>query len=426
MTDIVLHVVLVGGFALVLSLALAPMESLGWWAGWLGPEPGARTSRRPPPPTPAAPPPRCFVVFLSGIGSISGDELLPRGDAPSSTGCRRRCPRRASSATSFPTRPPGRPLLTGQRVFAWLWRRVLDWRLNGTKLLPALLNLRNLFQVLVSADHRYGPLYSFGIARVARERLEAHGYVPRARASRSCCSARAAAARSRSAPPPISAPRSTRRSSVVTFGGVMASDRGIEEVERLASLYGTDDRVYALGRTAFPGRWPVAAGSFWNTARPRAPADRAGHRPDGPLGAAAAISTPGPRPDGAVPRNHRPRGRRRVACSPQPSSGRPRIPPLDHPDQHRIGEGGVGAGLERIDELVPEPVRPGELEPRHRDPRRSQASARRFARPLSIALSFALVTSAAAGAAGRAASACRSTAWASRRISPVARLDCRL
>ena len=70
---------LVGGFALVLSLALAPIELLGWWAGWLGPE--RRSERRRPPAADAdAPPPACFVVFLSGIGSISGDELLPRRD----------------------------------------------------------------------------------------------------------------------------------------------------------------------------------------------------------------------------------------------------------------------------------------------------------------------------------------------------------
>ena len=207
---IALHVLLVGGFALVLSLALAPMESLGWWAGWLGPDP----EDEPAPPPPAADagdaPPACFVVFLSGIGSISGDELLPAETAFLDR-LQAALPEARIVRDVFPYAPSGRQLLTGQRVFTWLWRRVLDWRLNGTRLLPALLNVRNLFQVLVSADHRYGPLYSFGIARVARERLEAHGYRP-SRARRWCCSARAAAARSRSVPRPSSAPSSTRRS----------------------------------------------------------------------------------------------------------------------------------------------------------------------------------------------------------------------
>ena len=76
----------------------------------------------------------------------------------------------------------------------------------------------------------------------------------------------------------------------------MASDRGVEEVARLASLYGTGDRVYALGRTAFPGRWPVATGSFWNAARHEDRLSERVDRADAPLRAAAATSTrPAPR-----------------------------------------------------------------------------------------------------------------------------------
>ena len=234
---IALHVLLVGGFALVLSLALAPMESLGWWAGWLGPDP-----EDPPPPPPAADagdaPPACFVVFLSGIGSISGDELL-----------------------------------------------------------PALLNVRNLFQVLVSADHRYGPLYSFGIARVARERLEAHGYRPESRTPVVLLGSSGGGQISVGAATFLGAELDAPLA-IVTFGGVMASDRGIEEVTRLASLYGTDDKVYRLGRTIFPGRWPLASASFWNVARSE---HRLSERAIGPMGHSGrgGYLDAAPRADGA-------------------------------------------------------------------------------------------------------------------------------
>ena len=165
------------------AVARARPDGVARLVGRLARPRARRTSRRPPPPrpTPADAPPG----LLRRLPLRHRLDLRRRAAAgarpPSSTGCRRRCPRRASSATSSPTRPRAGQLLTGQRVFTWLWRRVLDWRLNGTRLLPALLNVRNLFQVLVSADHRYGPLYSFGIARVARERLEAHGYRPGSR-----------------------------------------------------------------------------------------------------------------------------------------------------------------------------------------------------------------------------------------------------
>jgi hypothetical protein len=199
----------------------------------------------------------------------------------------------------FPYAPSGRALLTGQRVFAWLWRRVLQWRLNGTRLLPAILNVRNLFQVLVSADHRYGPLYSFGIARVARERLAAHGYV--------ADSAVPVVLLGSSGGGQISAGAATYLGAqldgplaIVTFGGVMASDRGIGEVERLTSLYGTADRVYALGRRAFPGRWRLASGSFWNTALDE---HRLVERTIGPMGHSGpgGYLGPDPRPGGDPP-----------------------------------------------------------------------------------------------------------------------------
>jgi len=295
MSDLAVHLLLVGAVALVVSLVLAPLESLGWWAGWLGPddEPGT-----PDPPLAVPPPktqPACYIVFLSGIGSISGDALLPAESAFLDR-LQARLPRARIVRDVFPYAPSGRPLLTGQRFFTWFWRRVETWRLSGRHLLPALLNLRNLFQVMVSADHRYGPLYSFGIARVVRERLEAHGFVPgfgvpvvllgSSGGGQISVGAATYLGAEIGAPPAI-----------VTFGGVMCSDRGVNEVVRLVSLYGRSDRVYALGRAAFPGRWPMAAGSFWNTARRE---DRLDERVIGPMGhsGAGGYLDARPRPDG--------------------------------------------------------------------------------------------------------------------------------
>lgn len=268
MTEALVWLLAVGGLALVLSLALAPIESLGWWAGWLAPGPeeaeGASPASLPPAPV-AGPPPGCFVVFLSGIGAISGDALLPhetrfldrlQGELPEARIVR----------DVFPYAPSGRELLTGQRVFTWLWRRVLDWRLSGTRFLPAILNLRNLFQVLVSADDRYGPLYGFGIAGIVRERLAAAGYDPARPAPVVLLGSSGGGQISVGAATYLADALGTRPA-VVTIGGVMCSDRGIEAAAWLTSLYGAGDRVYALGRAAFPGRWPVAGGSFWNEAR---------------------------------------------------------------------------------------------------------------------------------------------------------------
>lgn len=290
MSSLVVHLLLVGGVALVVSMVLAPLESLGWWAGWLGPADAPETPEPPPAVVPGDQP-TAYVVFLSGIGSISGDALLPT-ESEFLDRLQAALPNTRIVRDVFPYAPSGRQLLTGQRVFSWFWRRVEAWRISGRHVLPALLNLRNLFQVMVSADHRYGPLYSFGIARVARERLEAHGFVPG--------SGVPVVLLGSSGGGQISVGAATylgdeigETLAIVTFGGVMCSDRGLDEVTRLFSLYGSDDRVYALGRMAFPGRWAMAAGSSWNTARRE---HRLEEREIGPMGHSGAGGYLDPRP----------------------------------------------------------------------------------------------------------------------------------
>lgn len=252
----------VGLLALVISLVTAPVELLGWWAGWLAPDPVPEAA---PPAVVEGPPPGCFVVFLSGIGSISGDELTPH-ETRFLDLLQAAAPEARIVRDVFPYAPSGRELLTGQRVFSWLWRRVLAWRLNGTRFLPALLNLRNLFQVLVSADHRYGPIYGFGIAAIVRERLAAQGWDPRRPVPVVLLGSSGGGQISVGAATYL-ADALGAAPAIVTIGGVMSSDVGVREAAGIVSLYGTRDRVYRLGAIGFPGRWPLAGGSFWNEAR---------------------------------------------------------------------------------------------------------------------------------------------------------------
>ena len=62
---------------LFVTAALAPMESLGWWAGWSregtdqGPSELADAEVR----AGSAEEPDMYVIYLSGIGAISGDSF---------------------------------------------------------------------------------------------------------------------------------------------------------------------------------------------------------------------------------------------------------------------------------------------------------------------------------------------------------------
>jgi hypothetical protein len=269
MTGVLGYIVLLGAIIFVASMIMAPFETLGWWAGWLGPhdEPGARQEAMELPeggrPSPAHAP-HAHVVYLSGIGSISGEEPLAAEEALLA-GLRRALPGLAVIHDVFPYAPSGRPLFTGQRVFRWLWRMARRWHGARRLLLPPILHTRNLFQVLVAADNRYGPIYGYGLSRVILDRLLASGYVADGGSPIILLGSSGGGQIAISAAPYLGAATGASVS-VVTFGGVMASDRGVTETGRLISLHGSRDLVYRLARLGFPGRWPVFAASHWNKA----------------------------------------------------------------------------------------------------------------------------------------------------------------
>jgi len=275
-TDVVGVLLALGGVALVVALVSSPIETLGWWATWLNPYSQAPRVALPPAGT-GRDRPHAYIVYLSGIGSISGDELLAS---------ERRFLHQLEAAVPhcrvvrevFPYSPAGRSLLTGARLFQWLWRHLEQWRRAGRGTVTFLVNLRNLFQVLVAADRRYGPVYGFGLAQTVVQHLARAGYgegrpvILLGSSGGGQISVGTAAYLAATLDAPIG---------IVTVGGVMASDRGIDHLVRLTSLAGSKDGVYRLGRRIFPGRWPVAAESSWNRAHAEG---RLVEREIGPMG----------------------------------------------------------------------------------------------------------------------------------------------
>ncbi|WBU53517.1 hypothetical protein [Paracoccus sp. SCSIO 75233] len=205
-----------------------------------------------------------FIVFVSGIGSISGEALL-EAESRFLDRLAARLPNARIVRDVFPYAPSGRPLLTGQRFFSWFWRVVGKRRAAGGSMLAATLNIRNLYQVLVSADHRYGPLYSHSIAHIASDRLGAAGYPFGSGMPVILLGSSGGGQIAVGAVPYL---REITRGpvSVLAFGGVMSADPGIADAEELISIYGDKDSVYRLGRFVFPGRWASSIGSSWNQA----------------------------------------------------------------------------------------------------------------------------------------------------------------
>ena len=143
----------------------------GWWAGWFGEE------LRPPlvlgdlaRPLSSDRRVRRWVVYLDGIGQVSA-QALPEGEE---------FLRRLAAGLPediavvrgiMPYSVLNRPMTEG-RWLARFWRWVDRLRLRHPRtLLGAIINLRNITVVAVSADRRYGPVQNRGIAQVILDSL---------------------------------------------------------------------------------------------------------------------------------------------------------------------------------------------------------------------------------------------------------------
>ncbi|MFO7545697.1 MAG: hypothetical protein R6W77_09400 [Trueperaceae bacterium] len=308
---------LVGLAVLALLLAgwLSPLETLGWWAGWFG-EPSPPTE--PPPSQPgesvrsrtrrdlvrhlrpgvaARPTPRSFVVFLSGIHSVSGRAYTVR-ERNLLHRLRSRLPD-AAVIEVFPYSVTNRAL-TGQRFFARFWRWSLRMKLRKrvlTSIAGMLINLRNLWQVAISADRRYGPLYNYGSAVLIRDALLANGYrvgsgapvVLIGYSGGGQIALGAAAFLDDLIGVPVH---------VVGLGGVMSADPGALQVAKLVYLAGSADRLLRIGTAFFPGRWPVSRHSHWFNAERDGRIERVDMGPMAHVGPRGYLSSSMRLPDG--------------------------------------------------------------------------------------------------------------------------------
>jgi len=251
------------GLIIVLIWALfSPFESLGWWAGWSDRSAGQDTTVAVQQAERAGI--NHYVVYLSGIGALSGDFLYPEEIAfldDIST----RVPSAAIVKDVFPYAMNNKGL-TGKGFFAWLWRLLKKLGLQGKNLMGVLVDIRNLFQVAVSADRRYGPIYNYGTAEVIRDGLLRQGYrigssIPVTLIGYSG-GGQIALGAAAYLQPIIKAPLQ-----IISLGGVMSDDPGIDRIKHLYHLHGTKDPVQKIGAIAYAGRWPLLTYSPWNQAK---------------------------------------------------------------------------------------------------------------------------------------------------------------
>ena len=202
-----------------------------------------------------------YIIYLSGIGAISGDSF-PEEEYPFLHGLEDRLPTAKVITDVYPYSVTNNGL-TGHRFFAKAWQQVekLRWK-NPNSLLGMFINLRNALQMFVSADRRYGPIYNLGIANEIYRVLQEKGYRPQGKRpvillgwSGGGQISIGAAAYLAELPSPVY---------VISLGGMLSDDPGVEKLTHLWHLYGVADPLQALGGVLYAGRWPIMPQSPWN------------------------------------------------------------------------------------------------------------------------------------------------------------------
>ena len=254
------------GALFLIAAALAPLEALTWWAGW---------SRRPAPDAPLpqesarASAASAYVVYLSGVAAIDPSGMHPKEKA-FLDGLETALPDAALVRDVFAYSVTNNPL-TGERALSHLWQRINALSVKRGKRLTdwvglGLVILRNLTQVMVSADSRYGPLYCFGVAKGITERLMHHGYVYGTRAPVILLGYSGGGQVAVGSAQYV-AQILQRPVWVIGIGGVYSDDKGILHVAHVYQLTGTRDYTWRLGDIFFPGHWRIFPYSAWNRAR---------------------------------------------------------------------------------------------------------------------------------------------------------------
>jgi len=265
----------VGVISLLLAGLLSPFEALGWWAGWYGDGIETRITYK-------------FPASLSAANTLGGDSdqdaaVVPRRYVVYLDGISQSCANYPQRVQNFldtleASLPPdtvfiqdimaysalNRPL-TSERPFASFWRwvdRVETW--NPSSPLDILVNLRNTFQVAVSTDNRYGPVFNRGTAQVILNSLRQQQYRPGTPITLLGYSGGAQVA--------LGAVTYLKYAldvpiEVISIAGVISGNNGVAMIDRLYHLKGDRDILSQIGAMMFPKRWPMLTWTSWNQAK---------------------------------------------------------------------------------------------------------------------------------------------------------------
>ncbi|MBE9156130.1 CAAX protease [Nodosilinea sp. LEGE 06152] len=254
----------IGAIALVVAAMLAPLEALGWWAGWYGD--GVDTLSPEPVNEPDGGPayPRRFIVYLDGINQATAD--YQPAVARYLDELSHHLPANIALVKGLIPYSVLNRSLTQDRPLAFFWRGIESLTKRLGPWVGMVINLRNILIVAVSADQRFGPIYNQGVAQQVYESLVQAGY-PTAGGIPLTLIGYSGGGQIALGILPFLKQALGAPIEVISLAGVISGNGRATEAEQIYHLVGTKDPVERLGPVMFPRRWKVVPLSYWNRAK---------------------------------------------------------------------------------------------------------------------------------------------------------------
>lgn len=245
---------------------VAPVGTLVWWfkqsSESLGLKPQNRLLKGNS--TGAANNINCYIVFLTGVGDYSVDQLTP-GEELFLDRLAQLHPNCVTVRDVFPYSAANKDL-AGDRFLAPLWEAA-EHADGWLKQADVLIKIRNLWRFAISADERYGKVYNQGIADAILDQMNAsHPIAAGAQPDIILIGTSGGAQVALGAVPYLNQWLEARLI-VVSAGGTFDGETGFNEADAVYHLQGKRDWIEDIPRIVFPPRWAWTVGSPINRAR---------------------------------------------------------------------------------------------------------------------------------------------------------------
>ncbi|XHX79115.1 MAG: hypothetical protein RBJ76_04050 [Stenomitos frigidus ULC029] len=208
----------------------------------------------------------CYIIYLSGVGDFSTDQLTP-GEEWFLDQLVRLHPNCVVVRDVFPYSVANKDL-GGQRLLAPVWQAIEHgngWLENA----DVLIKIRNLWRLAISADDRYGSVYNQGIADAMIERMNAVQPFPRDRQQplNVVLIGTSGGVQVALGAIPYLDRWLKARLTVVSLGGTFNGEEGFGIADHVYHLHGERDWIENIGSVVFPSRWRWTVASPFNQAR---------------------------------------------------------------------------------------------------------------------------------------------------------------